>query len=510
MFIESLSGKDSTTQYSQIDFFAKGGMGEIYKAYDNINQKEVAIKFIHITNQSEEELLIREVDVSSKLDGKNVVKTNYTGKEIINSQSYLYIVQEFYSNGNLRNLLSNSFSLDDCFNMMNDILLGLQIAHKIIVHRDLKPENILIDSSGSLVLTDFGLAKYIDDKTRTKTFKGAGTIPYMAPECWLLDTNSISMDIYSSGIIFYELLTGKLPSESRTEKDWRDFHLYQQLPDITALRPDVPIKLKQIIAKMTQKRSQERYKNVDEIISALNDAFEQTKQDRKEVERLAAIGHSTVQKILQKQLMEKQKLDEINEYKKFINYHITDLFEKIKSLGNSINTTMELNKIHIEEHPYNGDLACRKLIISFNDKKVSLKFYNQDVIKNYEKERLEEHIAYQKRQHGHFFNSLDKSIFQLKNIIYLGIVEADFKNIFNQEKFGYNLTLVKNEADLYGAWYVASFSDSGFSRSDRKNFALDLPYFLKDFGLSFITHILSVDYHALNDKDISNIIEEIL
>jgi hypothetical protein len=261
---------------------------------------------------------------------------------------------------------------------------------------------------------------------------------------------------------------------------------------------------------MTQKRSQERYKNVDEIISALNDAFEQTKQDSKEVERLAAIGHSTVQKILQKQLMEKQKLDEINEYKKFINYHITDLFEKIKSLGNSINTTMELNKIHIEEHPYNGDLACRKLIISFNDKKVSLKFYNQDVIKNYEKKRLEEYIAYQKRQHGNFFNSLDKSIFQLKNIIYLGIVEADFKNIFNQEKFGYNLTLVKNEADLYGTWYVASFSDSGVSRSDRKNFALDLPYFLKDFGLSFITHILSVDYHALNDKDISNIIEEIL
>ncbi len=510
MFIESLSGKDSLTQYSQITFFAKGGMGEIYKAYDNVNKKEVAIKLIRIIDPSEEELLIREVDVSSKLDGKNIVKTNYTGKELINSQNYLYIVQEFYSNGNLRELLRNSFSLDKCFTMMNDILLGLQIAHKVIVHRDLKPENILIDSSGSLVITDFGLAKYIDEKTRTKTFKGAGTIPYMAPECWLSDANSISMDIYSSGIIFYELLTGNLPFNSRLESEWRDFHVYQQLPDIGISRPDIPIKLKQIIAKMTQKRTSDRYKNTDEIISALNDALDQTKQDRKEVERLAAIAHSTEQKIQQKNLIEKQSIEQINEYKKSLNFNITELFEKLKSLVNSINSSIELNKIHIEEQLYNGALSRRSLTISFNNKKISLKFYEHNVIEDYEKKRLETNRESQMREYGFIMNSADKSIFRQRNIIYLGIVEADFKNISNEEKFGYNLILVKNETDLYGNWYVASFSDSGFSRSNRKKFALDLSDFLKDFELSFHMHTISVDYHELHDNDLSKIVEEIL
>jgi serine/threonine protein kinase len=380
MIISSLPGEDSTTQYSKITFFNKGGMGEIYKAWDDTNKKDVAIKLIAILDSADEELLSREIDISSKLISENIVKTNYTGKTDISGVSYFYIVQDFYDNGNLRGAIRSGIPLDECFAMMNDILTGLQAAHSKIIHRDLKPENILIDASGKLVITDFGLAKYIGEKTKTKSFKGGGTIPYMAPECWLLDTNSISMDIYSLGIMFYELLTGKLPINSKSETDWRDFHVYQSLPDISVLRADVSIKLKQIISKMTQKRVQDRYKNTAEIVAALNEVVEQNVQDRKEAERLARIGHSTVMHIQATKLKERQEEDRINEYKKMLNYHIIELFDKLKDIINSVNSSMELEKINIEEHPFNGDLTKRGITISFNDKKISFRFYHHDVI----------------------------------------------------------------------------------------------------------------------------------
>jgi len=272
MIISSLPGADSSTQYSKIAFFKKGGMGEIYKAWDDTNKKDVAIKLIAILDPADEKLLTREIKISSELVSENIVKTNYTGKTDISGVSYLYIVQDFYDNGNLRNVIRSNIPLDECFAMMNDILTGLQAAHSKIIHRDLKPENILIDASGKLFITDFGLAKYIGEKTQTRSFKGGGTIPYMAPECWLLDTNSISMDIYSLGIMFYELLTGKLPITSGSEADWRDFHVYQSLPDMSLIRADIPIKLKQIVSKMTQKRVQDRYKNTEEMIAALNES----------------------------------------------------------------------------------------------------------------------------------------------------------------------------------------------------------------------------------------------
>ena len=236
MIVPDLPGKESPTQYSKITYFTKGGMGEIYKGYDTINKTDVAIKLIHIVNADEEQLLNREIQIATNLSGKYIVTTHDTGKVDISGNTFIFIVQDFYQNGNLRNIIRAGIDIPECFKMMKDILNGLKDAHKLIVHRDLKPENILIGADGTLLITDFGLAKYIDEKTRTKSFKGSGTIPYMAPECWLFEANAIPMDIYSLGVLFFELLTGQLPFSAKTETEWRDFHLYQQLPDITTVR----------------------------------------------------------------------------------------------------------------------------------------------------------------------------------------------------------------------------------------------------------------------------------
>lgn len=509
MNILSLEGPSSPEQYSNIRFFKKGGMGEIYQAFDTFNNIDVAIKFIPISND-QEELLFREVAVSPDLVSRNIVTTYTTGKKEISGTKYFYIVQQFYPNGNMRSIIKKEIPLENCFEMMLDILNGLTTVHSKIIHRDLKPENILVDENNTLVITDFGLAKFINEKTKTKSFKGAGTIPYMAPECWLYEDNTIQMDIYSLGILFYELLTGAFPFIADTEIGWRDCHLYETLPDISKIRPDIPIKIKQIISKMTQKRAKDRYKNTSEIVTAINESIQQNLEANHDIERLASIGHSKMEQLKSEQLLRQQEKEKIDEYKKFLNYHITELVDRLRAIVESVNSRLEENKISLKEHQYNGNLTQRSFSISINHIFASFIFYEHNVIQEYEVARENAIRLKQSDEYGFMIYGLTDSIFKKQNIIYLGMVETNFINPSLQEKFGFNLVLVKGEADTYGTWHIASFSDSSFALSRRKEFALDQEYFFNDFEKSFMMHSLSVDFRELIDKDLYRVVEEIL
>ena len=151
---------------------------------------------------------------------------------------------------------------------------------------------------------------------------------------------------------------------------------------------------------MTQKRVGDRYKNVDEVLIALDEAIEQSGKELKEAERLAAIGHSTIEQIQAEQLKAKQLQDELTEYKKMLNYHITELFEKLKTIVNAINTSMETTKIKIDEKSYDGNLTNRRLTLSFNNKNISYQFAEHNFIERHERYRNEENIKYQKQKHG--------------------------------------------------------------------------------------------------------------
>lgn len=509
MTITNLQGVSSKEQYFNFRFFKKGGMGEIYKAFDSVNSVDVAVKFIPINGTSEEELLHREIKASLDLMAKNIVKTHFAEKVKIEDTEYFYIVQDFYHKGNMRSVIQKNIPLDSCFKMMLDILNGLKTVHTKIVHRDLKPENILIDNDDSLLITDFGLAKFIGEKTKTKSFKGAGTIPYMAPECWLGDENTVQMDIYSLGIIFYEILTGEFPFNGKTENDWRDAHLYEQLPDIAKARVDTPVKIKQIISKMTQKRAKDRYQNIDEIIASIQDSAKQNKESNKDIERLASLGHAKSEQQKSEQLKIQQEKEKIEEYKKFIHYHITELSNELKTIIESINAHLEENKIFFKDN-HNATLEQRTIEVSQGGHAAYFKFTSYDTLEIYEKNRIEESHQFQRERHGFVISQVGKSVFKQRNIIYIGKVETNFRNPQLQECFGFNLLLVKNENDVYGKWHIAQFSDSGISRSNRKDFALDFTYFLKDFELSFMMHTLSVNYRELQDKDLHRVIEEIL
>lgn len=511
MQLPNLKGSDLEEQYINSSYLAKGGMGVVYKAYDDFNKREVAIKLVAIPNPEEELLLFREVKMSSSLDSENLVKTYYVGDIEITGTKYFYIVQHYYSNGDLSKRIQKDIPLESCLKMMIDILNGLKVAHSTIIHRDLKPANILISEEGNLVITDFGLAKFVDEYTKSKSFKGGGTGYYMSPECWLMEKNTIQMDIYSLGIIFYELLTGELPLNPRTYEECRDWHLFNTLPDISILRTDTPTKLRQIISKMTQKRASERYSNAEEIISALEDTIKQEEEQDKEIERLASIGHKKTEEMKTARLKAAQERQKKEDYKKFLDFHVVELKEKVKSIIEKVNSRLEENKISFREDNSYGESILNNFTLSINGRNAHFQFHSETVIEQYERDRREaitERVRASGR--GWMASPIQDSIFKKKNIIYLGMVETNFHSPALGECFGFNLALVKSDTDTYGKWYIASFSDSGFNRSNRKHFALNLDCFLKDFENSFITHVISVEYRELAERDIYRVVEEII
>lgn len=508
--IPNLNGPKQKEQYINLTFLDKGGMGQVYKAYDDANKIDVAIKLIPIKSKEEETLLSREVQISQEIESNNLVKTYYCDKKTLHGTEYFYIVQHFYPNGNLRTKIQKDIPFENCLKMFIDLLQGLKALHTKIIHRDLKPENILIDDNDNLVITDFGLAKFIGEITKTRSFKGSGTIPYMSPECWLMQENKIQMDIYSLGIIFYELLTGAFPFNGTTEEEWRDSHLFEPLPDIDQSRGGVPVKIKQVISKMTNKRANERYSCVEEIIGSIQESIKQNEEANKELEKLASISHKKTDETKAEKLKQEQEKQEKEKFKKFIDYHINELKGRVKSIVEKFNSRIEENKIVFSDKSKTSYKQYATFNIFINGIYAVFEFFDTEAIAKYEEERANVFKQNQIDRYGGIVSSLGESTIQRKNIIYIGGMRTNYQSATLHECFGFNLLLVKKEDELYGTWYIASFTDSVLTGRNRKDFGLDLSSFLIEFEKCFSMHTLSVDYQELRDQHIYRAIEEII
>ena len=498
--------QNNAVRYDSFSFFKKGGMGEIYKGKDVKTGDDVVLKLVLVESPDEENLLKTEFDVSTELKHRHIVSSLQSGKIEISGNHYLYMIQNYYRKGNLRTIIKENIPIDECFEMFSDILSGMKEIHQLIVHRDLKPENILIDSDGSLLITDFGLAKYIDEKTRTRSFKGAGTIPYMSPECWTGDTNTFAMDIYALGIIFYEIITGHLPYNASTENEWKEFHLFMPFPSISNYRAGNISKLDQIIQKMTNKRVTQRYKSIDEIISAIGEAKRINKAETDDAERLASFGNSTIQKKKAEELKKLQETKKIEEYVKFINFEITELFNRFKEKVNSINARLEDDKINISESNYPSDSTNRTLELSFGKKSLKIAFLNYNSIENNNIQSKKRALEFQRKRNGFIMHAPEDSYFVKDNVILIGLAETNFK-ILSYE-FGYNLLLKKIENSNYGEWHVIQFSEN--ISPPKTSFGINLSGFFDSFEKLKRSMYHTMERREFSDKGISALIEEIL
>lgn len=511
MNLDFLGGPKSDTQYKNIDFYRKGGMGEIYTAKDTYTKYKKAIKVIPVENDEEYILLKTEFEIAISLKHKNIIDTEYYNKFEHKGITFIYSVMEFFENGSLRDLLNNQsthFSLNRVLKFMLDISEGLEYAHSKVIHRDLKPENILLNKNQELKICDFGLARYIDSKTRTRTFKGAGTLPYMSPECWMFDSNTPLMDIYSLGIIFFEIITLKMPFTGSSENEFREKHLYAQLPNISNERVDLPVRLIEMINKMTNKRPLERYASMSDIVQILKE-LSQNKATKEEsnIYPLLNKANKKISLTEQKELEREKKQEQIDLKMKFIDFSINSLFMMVNDRIIELNKSLERIKIILSQ-------SSNQLSVRFMDKGFQISFYPSSDIPATLERRKEIILENQERQYGFVFQKPEPSYLEKDNVVLIGQASLDNKS-FHSESWGYNLILRKaNTEDLYGEWWMVWFNDTPFANKQNldNHYAIGIPDFYQayEYGRGNVLGSRTMGMNTLKAEGIDKLIEKIL
>lgn len=258
-------------RYLLISNIGQGGMADVYKAIDTILNREVAVKVLRGELSHDPMTLLRfqrEASAASKLSHPNVVDVYDVGE----SDARHYIVMEYVRGRTLKQLIAQrgALNLDEAIDIMMQLTSAISLAHeKHIIHRDIKPQNILVKDDGTVKITDFGIAIAHDSIQLTQNHTVMGSAHYLAPETTKGEAPTSAVDIYALGIVFYELLSGKVPFNGTNPTEIAVKHLREKMPYIRDFNPTIPQSVENVILKATAKRVDQRYQSVDEMIDDL-------------------------------------------------------------------------------------------------------------------------------------------------------------------------------------------------------------------------------------------------
>jgi hypothetical protein len=275
--MEDLTGKQ-LGPYQIVAPLGEGGMAAVYKAYQPAMDRYVALKVLPRHFASDPQFVIRfqqEARVLAQLQHPHILPVFDFGE----ADGYTYIVMPFVKSGTLTDLLKGpALSLPHIRTLVTQIGGALDYAHaRGLIHRDVKPSNVLIDETGNCLLTDFGLAKIIEGSIHLTT-SGAimGTPAYMSPEQGLGQKIDRRSDIYSLGVILYEMAVGRTPYVAETPMAVVIKHINDPLPPPHTIKPDLPEALERVILKALAKTPEDRFASAGEMVRALQAAIPET------------------------------------------------------------------------------------------------------------------------------------------------------------------------------------------------------------------------------------------
>lgn len=282
---ERLEGAVIKKRYKILKRLGSGGMASVYLALDKKTNKEVAIKILHPQYASDKEVLerfYREIETCKNLDHPYIVKVLDHGKE----DDYVFMVMEFVNGKDLKKIIEEKkrIPINMAVEIVKKVVEALSYANsKNIVHRDIKPQNIMITTDGKVKLMDFGIARVGGLATLTQTGMFMGTPQYASPEQLEGKKVDIRSDIFSLGIVFYEMLTGVLPYSDEDTISLMLKRYQEDLPDVRTINPEVPEGIAKIIEKMTARFPEFRYQTPEELLEDLKRGYPLHPYDKKSI-----------------------------------------------------------------------------------------------------------------------------------------------------------------------------------------------------------------------------------
>ena len=408
-------------------------------------------------------LINRQVSNHYSMGGTHFLQTGY----LLLNRNAPYIIMEYAEGGTLadqieeRKKTNSPYSKEELRNLFLQLVDGMKSINKKLVHRDIKPENILI-CNGICKITDFGLAKVASESTRTMSFKGYGTLQYIAPEAWKSEKNTIQMDIYSMGIVFYELALLDYPYDiiSNDVDAYRSAHMFSRIKRTNDLKNVLGADVASIILAMLEKPVQKRLKSWEEIEEQLGNPSLEVNGDLGNIVSLAIGKKIETDTRIQQQIEEenrkrKEKEDFCNLVRNQFESVIVDFFEQftdeynIHLAGNDKCRLQSTSRGygHIEQFSYqltipsvtNIEVKCKVILPNSFTRIVDVD-----------------------RAYG--FSYMYGSVYGKREVVYT----PQYKNkdimgwveIKNTKGLGFNLWLIQTD-DMYGDWYVLRNKNNG-------------------------------------------------
>jgi len=270
-----IQGKTFAGRYQIIEELGRGGMGLVYKARDTKLKRSVALKFLppEFTHISElKERFMREAQAAASLDHPHIC----TVYEFDEAEEKTFISMAYIEGQSLKKKIeSGPLELDEALRIATQVAEGLQEAHKKgVVHRDIKSANIMVTEKGQAMIMDFGLARVRGGTLVTKEGMTMGTIAYMSPEQARGEEVDHRTDIWSLGVVLYEMFSGQLPFKGEHDQAVVYSILNEQPKPVTDLRSNIPMALEQVVGKALEKNLDERYQHMEELLNDLKSIAE--------------------------------------------------------------------------------------------------------------------------------------------------------------------------------------------------------------------------------------------
>ena len=273
--MSTLVGMQLSGRYRLDAQIGAGGMSTVYRAFDQTLERQVAIKLMHreIASDSDQlERFRREARAVAQLSHPHIVGVIDAGED----EGRPYIVFEYVEGETLKERIRRMgrLPMDEAIAYAIEIARALGCAHsRHIVHRDVKPQNVLIDAEGSAKVTDFGIARTLDQDGLTADGRVLGTTDYVSPEQALGHDVNGQSDIYSLGVVLYEMLTGDVPFHGENQVSVAMKHVREDMPDLQARRPEASATLASVLDRMTDKDLKRRYPDIDTLVADLEEAL---------------------------------------------------------------------------------------------------------------------------------------------------------------------------------------------------------------------------------------------